>query len=64
MADFHIATEDSLSEAVAELLVSSTGHAVVARIPKDRRLHAGFGYLRARLPSFVASCQGGIIFFC
>ncbi|OQX10727.1 MAG: hypothetical protein BWK76_20240 [Desulfobulbaceae bacterium A2] len=63
MADFYIATEDSLSEAVAELLVRGTGHVVVGRIPRDRRRHAGFGYLRARFPSFVASCHGGLNFF-
>jgi hypothetical protein len=49
MADFCIAAEDQLSEAVAERLVVESGHRVAARIPKDRRQHGGFGYLRARL---------------
>jgi hypothetical protein len=62
MANFYIATEDRLSEAVAEVLVKSTGHYVAAKIPKDRRKHAGFGYLKTRLPDFIASCQGGVNF--
>lgn len=62
MADFYIATEDRLSETLAEVLVTSTGHRVVARIPKDRRRHAGFGYLKTRLPDFIASCHGGLNF--
>lgn len=63
MAHFFIATEDRLSETVAELLVKATGHSVAAKIPKDRRQHAGFGYLKARLPDFMASCRGGVNFF-
>lgn len=63
MADFYIATEDRLSEAIAELLVKATGHSVAAKIPKDRRQHAGFGYLKARLPDFISSCRGGVRFF-
>ena len=62
MANIYIATEDLLSEAVAEVLVKSTGHYVAAKIPKDRQRHAGFGYLKARLPDFIASCQGGVNF--
>ncbi len=60
MADFYIATEDRLSETIAELLVKATGHSVAAKIPKDRRQHAGFGYLKARLPDFISSCRGGV----
>lgn len=63
MADFYIATEDRLSEALAEYIVIATGHVVAARIPKDRRRHGGFGYLKARLPDFIASCRGGLSFF-
>jgi hypothetical protein len=44
MADFYIATEDRLSEALAEYIVKATGHSVAAKIPKDRRRHGGFGY--------------------
>jgi hypothetical protein len=62
MADFYIATEDQLSETLASLIVHEAGHTVAAKIPKDRRKHAGFGYLKARLPDFIASCQGGINF--
>lgn len=62
MADFYIATEDRLSETVAVRLIAETGHSVAAKIPKDRRKHAGFGYLKSRLPDFVASCQGGLNF--
>ncbi len=62
MADFIIATEDRLSETVAERLITETGHSVAAKIPKDRRKHAGFGYLKTRLPDFIASCQGGLNF--
>jgi hypothetical protein len=62
MADFYIATEDRLSETVAARLITETGHSVAAKIPKDRRKHAGFGYLKSRLPDFVASCQGGLNF--
>lgn len=62
MAAFYIATEDRLSETIAELLVKATGHSVAAKIPKDRRQHAGFGYLKARLPDFIASCRGGVNF--
>ena len=50
------------SEAVAVRLIAGTGHSVAAKIPKDRRKHAGFGYLKSRLPDFVASCQGGVNF--
>jgi len=62
MADFYIATEDRLSETVAARLITETGHSVAAKIPKDRRKHAGFGYLKSRLPDFIASCQGGVNF--
>jgi len=62
MADFYIATEDRLSEALAECIVIATGHAVAAKIPRDRRRHGGFGYLKARLPDFIASCRGGLSF--
>ena len=62
MAAFYIATEDRLSEALAEHIVNATGHVVAAKIPKDRRRHAGFGYLKAKLPSFIASCRGGLSF--
>lgn len=62
MVDFCIATEDELSEAVAEQLVHAAGHRVIARIPKDRRRHGGFGYLRGRLESFIGSCLGGLNF--
>ena len=62
MADFYIATEDRLSETVAARLIAETGHVVAGRIPKDRRKHAGFGYLKSRLPDFIASCQGGVNF--
>lgn len=62
MADFFIATEDQLSEALAARIVCGAGHTVAAKIPKDRRKHGGFGYLKMRLPDFVASCQGGINF--
>jgi hypothetical protein len=62
MADFYIATEDRLSETVAERLIVEAGHTVAAKIPKDRRKHAGFGYLKTRLPDFIASCHGGVNF--
>ena len=62
MAGFYIATEDSLSQTVAARLITETGHIVVDFIPKDRRRHAGFGYLKAKLSSFIASCQGGLNF--
>lgn len=62
MADFFLATEDQLSETLASHLVCKAGHTVAGKIPKDRRKHAGFGYLKSRLPDFVASCQGGINF--
>lgn len=62
MADFFIATEDQLSEVLASRIVSEAGHAIAARIPKDRRKHAGFGYLKSRLPDFISSCHGGINF--
>lgn len=62
MADFYIATEDRLSETVAVRLIAETGHSVAAKIPKDRRKHAGFGYLKTRLPDFISSCQGGLNF--
>lgn len=62
MADFFIATEDRLSETVAERLIIEAGHSVAAKIPKDRRKHAGFGYLKTRLPDFIASCRGGVNF--
>lgn len=62
MAEFFIATEDRLSETVAERIILSTGHTVAAKIPKDRRRHGGFGYLKTRLPDFIRSCRGGINF--
>jgi hypothetical protein len=62
MADFYIATEDRLSEVLAESIVIATGHTVAAKIPKDRRRHGGFGYLKTRLPDFIASCRGGLRF--
>jgi hypothetical protein len=62
MADFYIATEDRLSEALAEYIVIATGHSVAAKIPKDRRRHGGFGYLKTRLPDFIRSCNGGLSF--
>lgn len=62
MADFYIATEDRLSETVAARLIAETGHSVAAKIPKDRRKHAGFGYLKTRLPDFILSCRGGLNF--
>lgn len=62
MADFYIATEDRLSETLAECIVTATGHAVAAKIPKDRRKHGGFGYLKTRLPDFITSCHGGLSF--
>jgi hypothetical protein len=62
MADFYIATEDRLSEALAEYIVIATGHSVAAKIPKDRRRHGGFGYLKTRLPDFISSCCGGLSF--
>jgi hypothetical protein len=62
MADFFIATEDRLSETVAVRLIAETGHSVAAKIPKDRRKHAGFGYLKTRLPHFIMSCRGGVNF--
>lgn len=62
MADFFIATEDRLSETVAVRLIVEAGHSVAAKIPKDRRKHAGFGYLKSRLPDFVLSCRGGLNF--
>ena len=62
MADFYIATEDRLSEALAEYIIIATGHAVAAKIPKDRRRHGGFGYLKTRLPDFIRSCHGGLSF--
>lgn len=62
MADFFIATEDRLSETVAVRLIAETGHTVAAKIPKDRRKHAGFGYLKTRLPDFILSCRGGVNF--
>jgi hypothetical protein len=62
MADFNIATEDRLSETLAEYIVIATGHAVAAKIPKNRRRHGGFGYLKTRLPDFIASCHGGLSF--
>lgn len=63
MAAFYIATEDRLSEALAEHIVKAAGHIVAAKIPKDRRRHAGFGYLKTRLPDFIKSCLGGLSFF-
>jgi hypothetical protein len=62
MAFFYIASEDRLSETVAERLIAETGHSVAAKIPRGRHKHAGFGYLKARLPDFIASCRGGINF--
>lgn len=62
MANFYIATEDRLSETVAERIVTATGHTVADKIPKDRRKHAGFGYLKARLPDFMKACHGGLTF--
>lgn len=62
MADFCIATEDRLSEALAEQMVMATGHSVAAKIPRDRRRHAGFGYLKTRLPDFIHAARGGIPF--
>lgn len=62
MADFYIATEDRLSEAVAERIITATGHTVLVKIPKDRRRHAGFGYLKARLPDFMRASRGGVSF--
>jgi len=62
MADFYIATEDRLSEALAEYIVIATGHTVATKIPKDRRRHGGFGYLKTRLPDFIRSCHGGLSF--
>ncbi len=62
MADIYIATEDRLSEALAEKIVIASGHKVADKIPKDRRRHAGFGYLKARLPDFIKACRGGVSF--
>lgn len=62
MAEFYIATEDRLSETLAEHIIIATGHVVAAKIPKDRRRHGGFGYLKTRLPDFIASCHGGLSF--
>ena len=62
MADIYIATEDRLSEAIAEKMVTAVGHKVADKIPKDRRRHAGFGYLKARLPDFIKACHGGLSF--
>ena len=64
MAGFYIATEDRLSEALVEKIVVATGHSVAAKIPRDRRRHQGFGYLKKRLHEFLrASSGGGIPFF-
>lgn len=60
MAHFYIATEDRLSETIAARLIAETGHSIAAKIPKDRKKHSGFGYLKTRLPDFIASCQGGV----
>lgn len=62
MAYFYIASEDTLSETVAERLIAETGHVVTAKIPKSRHKHAGFGYLKTRLPDFIQSCRGGANF--
>lgn len=62
MAYIYIATEDQLSEAVAEKIVLATGHFVADKIPKDRRQHAGFGYLKVKLPTFVKTTQSGLPF--
>lgn len=62
MANFYIATEDRLSETVAERIIIATGHTVADKIPKDRRKHVGFGYLKTRLSDFVRACHGGLTF--
>lgn len=43
-------------------MVMATGHSVAAKIPKDRRRHAGFGYLKTRLPDFISAAYGGVPF--
>lgn len=63
MVAFHIATEDRVSEALARRLIVATGHHVAACLPKDRRRHAGAGYLYARLADFIRSCHSGLHFF-
>lgn len=62
MADIYIATEDRLSEAIAEKMILTAGHKVADKIPKDRRRHAGFGYLKVRLPDFIRACHSGLYF--
>lgn len=48
MTDFVIATEDALSEALAETLLSEIGdHSVARRLRKD-----GFGYLKRQIQKF------------
>ena len=48
MTEFAIATEDALSEAVAETLLRQTGgHVVQRRIRRN-----GFGYLKSKIGAF------------